>query len=507
MRDLHINFAAFFETAPPTVILKPDIPKFTILDVNQAYVEVTGAKREDIVGTGFLDAFPENPLDPVTKNVQSLRNSITEAVLTKKQHVLPSQKYDIPVWGSDRFDVRYWKATNSPILNEAGEVEYIVHVTLDITSAVEAAQKERFAFEVAEAQRKVTAQIEERLRLAIDSASLGTWYIDAVTRKFVPSVRLKEMFGYYPDEDMTYEGAITQIPEEHQNRVVQAVENAITNNQSYNIEYPIIGYHDKKLRWVKATGKLFTVQEDQPANFYGTMADITEHKQNEQRKNDFIAMVSHELKTPLTTMNGYNQLLLLKARKSDDTFSVNTLEKVHKQLDKMTKLVESFLDVSRVEAGKIHIERKRFDMAALVKEVEEEMTSNAVSKQIVFKPVETTWVNVDKDKIEQVINNFITNAVKYSPPGSPIQVACVTMDGYAEVSVKDEGIGIKQNDISQIFDRFYRIENHQTQAISGFGIGLYICKEIIERHEGKIWVESEFGKGSAFYFSLPICKS
>ncbi|MGI4022501.1 MAG: PAS domain-containing sensor histidine kinase [Janthinobacterium lividum] len=506
MCDLHINFAAFFETGPPTVILKPDIPKFTIVAVNQAYLEATDAKQEDLVAAGFLDAFPENPLDPITKNVQSLRNSLIEAVLTKKKHVLPSQKYDIPVWGTNQFDVRYWKATNSPILNEAGEVEYIVHVTLDITGAVETAQKERFAFEVAEAQRKATMQIEERLRLAIDSASLGTWYIDAATRKFVPSSRLKEMFGYHPDEEMTFEGTITQVPEEYRNRIVQAIEDAITKNQNYDIEYPVIGYHDKKLRWVKATGKLFTAQENQPANFSGTMVDITERKQDEQRKNDFIAMVSHELKTPLTISNGYSQLLLVKAKKSNDTFSVNTLEKVHKQLGKMTKMIEGFLDASRVAAGKIHIECKRFDMAVLIKEVEEEMISDADSKRVVFKPVETTWVNVDKEKIEHVINNFLTNAIKYSPPGSPIQVTCVTNNGYAEVSVKDEGMGIKQNDISRLFDRFYRVENNQIQSVTGFGIGLYICKEIIERHEGKIWVESEFGKGSTFYFSLPLYK-
>jgi signal transduction histidine kinase len=106
------------------------------------------------------------------------------------------------------------------------------------------------------------------------------------------------------------------------------------------------------------------------------------------------------------------------------------------------------------------------------------------------------------DKIGQVINNFISNAVKYSKAGSTIQVSCITTNGVAQVSVSDEGIGIRGQDLQQLFERYYRVENNNN--ISGFGIGLYLCAEIISRHNGKIWVESELEKGSTFYFSLPL---
>ena len=115
-----------------------------------------------------------------------------------------------------------------------------------------------------------------------------------------------------------------------------------------------------------------------------------------------------------------------------------------------------------------------------------------------------TFVIADRDKIGQVINNFISNAVKYSAGGSTIQVACVTVDCMAVVSVSDEGEGIKQEDQAKLFDRYYRIEGPHTKTVAGFGIGLYICAEIIQRHDGRIWVESEIGKGSTFYFSLPV---
>lgn len=281
MSDLNINFLSFFETAPPTIILKPDIPKFTIVTANKAYLEVTASRLEDLLGKGFLDAFPENPSDTVTGNVKALRDSLTQAVVTKQQHILPSQKYDIPVWGTDRFNVRYWKATNSPVLNEAGEVECIVHVTLDITSAVEAAQKERFAYEVAEAQRKATYQLQERLRLAIDSAALGTWYVDVNTRELIASARLKELFGYYPNEVISLNDAITRIREDYRTAVLEAIELSIKQRQPYDMEYPVIGFHNKELRWVKATGKLYDAEPGIPANFSGTISDITKSKLEE----------------------------------------------------------------------------------------------------------------------------------------------------------------------------------------------------------------------------------
>lgn len=171
----------------------------------------------------------------------------------------------------------------------------------------------------------------------------------------------------------------------------------------------------------------------------------------------------------------------------------------------MIGLISGFLNVSRLEAGKIHLEITRCDMAALIKEIESDILINNQSKNIIFDPVETTWMNVDREKIELVITNLISNAIKYSPVDATIQVACVPGDGDSViVRVKDNGIGIKTEDQLHVFDRFYRVENKQTTSIAGFGIGLYLCKEIVERHGGKIWVESKFGQGSTFSFSIPL---
>jgi two-component system sensor histidine kinase VicK len=270
------------------------------------------------------------------------------------------------------------------------------------------------------------------------------------------------------------------------------------------MEYAIIAHNDQQLRWIRSTGKRYKGVNGRPNYFTGTVQDITERKADDQRKSDFIAMVSHELKTPLTSVTANIQFLLGEARKGKDRLMAETLERAHRQLGKMNTMINGFLSVSRLESGKIHIDRKRFDMKELVKGVEDEIVTSTLSHKVIFHPVLTTWVNGDRDKIGHVISNFISNSIKYSLPGTSIQVACQAVDGYSQLSVQDQGIGIAKKDIDRLFERYYRVEDHETAAIAGFGIGLYLSDEIIKRHGGEIWVTSEVGKGSIFYFKLPI---
>jgi two-component system sensor histidine kinase VicK len=420
------------------------------------------------------------------------RERVKKAVLDARNQELTGGRYDIEyrIVGAGDVPVRWARALGKVIFNHEGTPVRFIGTLMDITDQVSIRQQLQAS--------------EERLRLAVDSADLGTWFINTETREIFPSPRLKEMFGFNTDEEMPLGDAILQIVEEYRGTVVEAINAAIEKGESYDIEYPVIGFHDKKLRWVRATGKLYPGENNQSPMFSGTIADITEQKQNEQRKNDFISMVSHELKTPLTSTISYVQVSQKKALANGDQLIAGMLGRAGKQLGKMTTLINGFLNVSRLEAGKINIDKKRFNMAILIKEIEDSMIPEATSHQVIFAPVEQTWVNVDKDKIEQVINNFISNAIKYSAPDTTIQIACVTEGNYVYVSVRDEGMGIRPEDQAKLFNRFYRVEGQATNSIAGFGIGLYICKEIIERHEGQIGVNSTPGTGSTFWFTLPV---
>jgi signal transduction histidine kinase len=234
----------------------------------------------------------------------------------------------------------------------------------------------------------------------------------------------------------------------------------------------------------------------------GSTTDIQRIKEEDQRKSDFIGMVSHELKTPLTSLNAYLQVLEAKFKKSDDQFARRSLEQSLKQVRKMTAMINGFLNISRLESGQIPINKTRFDITEMFRDVEAEFTPMNSSHTITFDCVASVEVTADRDKIGQVISNLVSNAAKYSKPNTTVRVACEAGQNLLKVSVSDEGMGIRPHDLKHIFERYYRADNHGN--ISGFGIGLYLCAEIIKRHQGRIWAESEVGEGSVFYFSLPL---
>ncbi len=345
---------------------------------------------------------------------------------------------------------------------------------------------------------------ELSLRMATESADIGTWMIAGSTSEFRSSSRCKEIFGYpadAADSEMTYADVFQRIHEAYRAAVGQAADLSMKDGALFQTEYPITRLDDQKTRWVRSIGRANLDHDGRLVTFSGVIIDITEQKQDEQRKNDFIGMVSHELKTPLTSLYGYIQMLQLKSKQASDVFAPAALEKAINQVKKMTAMVNGFLNLSRLESGKIIVNKTPFQLDDLVKEMIEDAAVTQSSHQITFAPGEPVKVNADQDKISIVISNLLSNAIKYSPRSGKVEVVCEVKGNLVQVAVKDYGIGIRPQDIDKLFERYYRVENHN---ISGFGIGLYLSSEIIKRHDGQIWVESEEGKGSTFYFELPV---
>lgn len=223
----------------------------------------------------------------------------------------------------------------------------------------------------------------------------------------------------------------------------------------------------------------------------------------QRQKDDFIGIASHELKTPLTSITAIVQLLNRKLKDHEDPFIAGAMGKANVQVQKMIGLINGFLNVSRLESGKLLIEKQLFDIKDLIIENIDDIkvTTAQLIRMKTFNSIE---VFADREKIGIVISNFLSNAVKYAPMGKHIDVNCSKIGNFVQVSVKDEGMGVKQEDLEKLFDRYYRVENSKTKDISGFGIGLYLSSEIINHHGGKIWAESKLDQGSTFYFTLPI---
>ena len=232
--------------------------------------------------------------------------------------------------------------------------------------------------------------------------------------------------------------------------------------------------------------------------------DITPMVLEEQRKNDFVSMVSHELKTPLTSILSYVQVMLSKISKSEDTFISQALARTEKQAKSMTRMINDFLNMSRLEEAKVQLNIESFDLNELLYEVAEEIEITNQTHHIEYTPACKLSISADRAKLSQVLDNLISNAIKYSAASSNIVVGCEQLGTMVKVYVQDQGIGISEDDQKLLFERFYRVESKATKHTTGFGIGLYLVAEILRYHHSKIEVTSSPGKGSTFYFLMPL---
>lgn len=223
----------------------------------------------------------------------------------------------------------------------------------------------------------------------------------------------------------------------------------------------------------------------------------------DKQKDKFLGMASHELKTPITSIKAFSQVLYRKIDKNEHKEYASLLENINTQTDKVTKLINDLLNVSNIEEGKLVLKKELFDIDELVSKTISDIQYTTDTHQIVKEGNVTNPVYGDADRIAQVLSNLLTNAIKYSPKATKIVVRLSETDGYAKISVKDFGPGIAKEDQERIFDRFYRSKYHEERNIAGFGLGLYISAEIIKRNNGKIIVESRLGKGSIFSFTIP----
>lgn len=381
-----------------------------------------------------------------------------------------------------------------PLFDASGNVEAILVTVSDITERVHS--------------RRRMLHEQERSRLAAEAAQLGTFDVDIVNNTLDWDSRCRALFGISHNDTITYDDHfLVGLHPDDRERVKEVIKhsyNRSASNGNYDVEYRTIGFEDGKTRWVGAKGKVFFDEHDIPQRFMGIVIDITDKKEDEQRKNDFIAMVSHELKTPLTSLKAYTQVLQARAVKNNDNFTAGALDKSLLQVNKMNTLIKGFLDVARLESGKINLDIEEFNLNNLIKEAIEEAAITLDSHHIVLEHDCQVSIKADREKIGQVLNNLISNATKYSPRGSNISINCKLQDNTVLVSVKDKGIGIKPADMERLFDRFYRVSSPHTKTIAGFGIGLYLCAEILRYHKGRIWVNSEVGEGTTFSFELPL---
>lgn len=221
-------------------------------------------------------------------------------------------------------------------------------------------------------------------------------------------------------------------------------------------------------------------------------------------RDNFISVASHELKTPITSVKIFTEVMQQHSKQIGDDKALGHLTKMNKQLDKLTDLIYNMLNISKIQAGRLEFNQKIFDFDESVKEIVDVLQQGTPRQKILIFGRTNKKIYGDEDRIGQVLSNLVANALKYSPKSEKIIVRLTANKENVIVCVQDFGIGMAKEHLDKIFERFYRVFDINDKTFPGLGIGLYISSEIIKRHHGKLWVESKAGKGSKFYFSLPI---
>ncbi len=239
--------------------------------------------------------------------------------------------------------------------------------------------------------------------------------------------------------------------------------------------------------------------------------DISQQKELDRLRSDFVSTVSHELRTPLALIKGYAATLLRPDIELEHEMRQRFIQQIDEAANRLTRLIDNLLSVSRIEAGRLEVLPASLDLSRLASKVIQDLTGVAIAHQLVLQvtaPRPTAWA--DADKVEQILLNLLHNAVKFSPPGSVITLSIAdgpadeaTGRGYLLVSVQDQGRGVPPEHRDRIFERFYQVETGVARSASGTGLGLYICKNLVEAHGGRIWMEPAEGGGSIFRFTLP----
>ena len=455
-------------------------PNYVIAMANELMLHYWGSTEGQTLGKPLLTTIPGLE----AQGYKTIMNSVYQ---TGERY----QSGEVPI-ELNRFgkkEIRYMHVTIEALRDEDHHITGLIAVAAEVTEQILA--------------RKSLEKVNNTFGLAIEAANMGIWQTDINTGQLHVSDIARQIHGLPIDHNISYQEAIAQmVVPEHKERIDAAIATAISTKGHFNEDIQIQPFDQTPRKWINTTGMVELDIHGEVSSVIGTILDISESKADELRKNDFIGMVSHELKTPLTSLIGYTQLGLRKAQQNGDARNSSIFEKSSSQLRKMSTMINGFLNVSQLESGKINIINSTFKLDELILEMLADVKMTAGAQQFIVKASPVT-VTADYDKIGTVITNLLSNAVKYGAKDKPVMINCSIERNVARVSVSDEGMGIKKADLEKLFNRFYRVENQQTQHISGFGIGLYLSSEIIKSHHGNIWAESEAGEGTTFYFELP----
>jgi PAS domain S-box-containing protein len=467
-------------------------PNHPAIYVNKSFEKLTGYTWEETKGRNFRFLYGEDSDQPQLKIIREALNIGEPCRCLLRNY----RKDGSLFWNELRI---------TPLKDEKGKLTHFVGSFDDVTE-YQRIQQELY-------------RNEERLRLSQEFANIGTWDWKIRTGELHWSDQVTSLFGYDRKTiEATYENFIGAIHPDDRQMVTDAINDCIEQGTDYRIEHRVV-WPDGSVHWLQESGNVNRDGEGRPLNMLGLVQDITGRVESEQNltasreeaekanraKSEFLSSMSHELRTPMNAIIGFGQLLEMDSElKPDQKDSVQEIARAGKHL---LNLINEILDLSRIELGKIELSPESLDCEELIVESLTliHLLAGRSGIEIVHEKAENLFVYADRIRLKQVLVNLLSNAVKYNKPGGMISIGLVLEGDMVRFTVEDTGIGIASDRLESIFEPFTRIETG-TEEIEGTGIGLSICRSLIESMNGSIRVESEPGRGSVFSFELPAAE-
>ena len=451
-----------------------------IIDIANNSMLRTWGKNEKVIGMKLEEALPELEGQPFLDILKDIFKTGKTYSATEDEVVLER---------NGQLYTSYYNFSYKPLFNEQGEVYAILNFATDVTEMV-----------LTKKQLKLN---EEKYKNLADSLPIIVWTAD---KDGNIDYYNKQWYDYTGFTSIDSREIATEkiIHPDDQKRSIDIWMTSKANKTNYEIEYQ---FRDRTsedaYRWFLGRAIPIKNENNDVIQWIGTCTDINEFKQFQQQKDNFLGIASHELKTPLTSLKLYSQFLEKNLRKQEDDKNADVAKKMDEQINKLTSLVNDLLDVTKIQNGKILLNKSDFDFDDLVEEIvtEQQMIT---SHKILVESEKIGNIYSDRHRISQVMSNLISNAIKYSPDADRIHITTkVTDDDCVLFTVRDFGIGIPADKTEKVFEQYYRVSGSKEHTFPGLGLGLYISSEIIKRSGGKIFVNSIEGKGSEFCFLIP----
>jgi len=618
------TYKAVFQNIPVAcILLRPDHPNFTIIDLNPEYVKTLGWPEDHFMGKAFFEALMVNTTDQESlTNLENLKCAMHNAIESKTRVDHGVLRFIRKHPQSGEYTHCYWSSSSTPILDEQGEVVYLLNCPVDVTENhalatrgkkleaessnlrelyqsiflqapvgigiwegpdfitrminpalakfyhhdeqsllnrpifeafpasellwgtimtnvletgkpytgvelavdlnVDGQQQRSFVnfsivpYHEADGRmsgvlgvsidstqqvllRKALEKSELIMKIAVESAGLGIWDLDLRTRTVFSSSHI--WIAGFPMEKSNYhlDEFLEQLVPEDRKKLDEALAGPAAH---FSVILRAV-WLDKSVHWIQLTGNVLRDENEQTVRVVGTTLDITDRKELEQRKDELLSTVSHELKTPVTSIKAIAQLLEKKFEPLGDRMTIDLIHKLVNQIKRLTNLIHDLLDASLIEGGRLQLNKNHFMFNELLEEVVSDVQRTTSTHEIVLHKCPPIPGFSDKERIRQVIINLLTNAIKYSPNADKIIVNLELNGKCVKCSVEDFGVGIAEEKQAQMFDRFYRVIDDKHSGFQGIGIGLYISKQIITRLDGKIWFECKPDEGTIFAFEVP----